>query len=78
MTKFAIVVIVGVLALAATSDIGVLEWSVLFRKSVQALISLLLVGTSLIVLVSKNYDSRDRIWAYGTVGLVIGFWLHIA
>jgi hypothetical protein len=37
-----------------------------------------LVGTSLIVLVSKNYDSRDRIWAYGTVGLVIGFWLHIA
>jgi hypothetical protein len=78
MTKFAIIVIVGALALAATSDIGVLEWSVLFRKSVQALISLLLVGTSLIVLVSKNYDSRDRIWAYGTVGLVIGFWLHIA
>jgi hypothetical protein len=78
MTKFAIVVIVGVLALAATSDIGLLEWSISLRKSVQALISLVLVGTSLIVLVSKNYDSRDRIWAYGTVGAVIGFWLHIA
>ena len=58
MTKFAIVVIVGVLALAATSDIGLLEWSSSLRKSVQALISLLLVGASLIVLVSKNYDTR--------------------
>jgi hypothetical protein len=78
MTKFAIIVIVGVLALAATSDIGILEQSISLRKSEQALISILLVGTSLIVLVSKNYDRRDRIWAYGAVGAVIGFWLHIA
>jgi hypothetical protein len=54
MSKLAIIAIVGVLALAATADIAALEWSFGFRKSIQALISLVLLGTSLIVIVSKN------------------------
>ena len=78
MSKFAIVAIVGMLALAATSGVAALEWSILFQRSIQALISLVLLGTSLIVFVSKNYAHTDRNWAYGTVGALIGFWLHFA
>lgn len=47
-------------------------------ESIQALISLVLLGTSLIVVVSKNYADKDRNWAYGTVGALICFWPHLA
>jgi hypothetical protein len=77
MSKLAIIAIVGVLALAATADIAALEWSFGFRKSIQALISLVLLGTSLIVIVSKNYADKDKNWSYATVGALIGFWLHV-
>jgi len=78
MSKFAILAIVGMLALAATSGFAALEWSIGFQKSMQALISLALLGTSLIVIVSKTYADNDRNWAYGTVGALIGYWLHVA
>jgi hypothetical protein len=78
MSKLAIIAIVGMLALAATADIASLEWSIGFRKSIQALISLVLFGASMIVIVSKKYTDTDRNWAYGTIGALIGFWLHVA
>jgi hypothetical protein len=78
MSKFAIIAIVGMLALAATSGIAGLESYIGLQKSVQALISLVLLGTSLIVIFSKTYADKDRNWAYGTVGALIGFWLHVA
>jgi predicted transcriptional regulator len=77
MSKLAIIAIVGMLALAATADIAALEWSIGFQKSIQALISLALLGASMIVIVSEKSADKDRNWAYGTVGALIGFWLHV-
>jgi len=72
MSKSAIIPIVGMLELAATSGTVALEWSIGFQKSMQALIILVLLGSSLIVFVSKTYTDKDRNWAYGTVGALIG------
>ena len=36
-------------------------------------------AASLYVIFSKKYDEATRKWAFGTVGLILGFWLrHIA
>jgi hypothetical protein len=42
----------------------------------QVLVSLVLLSATLFVVLSKKYDAKDKHWAYGTVGLVIGFWLN--
>ena len=76
-SKLAIIAIAGMLALAATADIAALEWSIGFQKSMQALISLALLGASMIAIVSEKYADKDRNWSYGTVGALIGFWLHV-
>ena len=31
---------------------------------------------SLIVIASKRYTPKDKHWAYGTAGLILGFWLR--
>jgi uncharacterized membrane protein len=41
----------------------------------QIVVSLALLGVGLYVILSKQYQSADTNWAYGTVGTVIGFWL---
>jgi hypothetical protein len=41
----------------------------------EVLISVVLLAATLFVLLSKKYDAKDKHWAYGTVGLIIGFWL---
>ena len=41
----------------------------------QVVISLALLGSTLFVILSKRYGPKDKHWAYGTIGLVVGFWL---
>jgi uncharacterized membrane protein YkvI len=81
MGKYAFVAVIGMLALIAVPDlVGMIGLSELvgFKYSIRALISLVLLGTSLIVIVAKRYSERDKNWAYGTVGALVGFWLHDA
>jgi hypothetical protein len=33
-------------------------------------------ATSIFVILSKGFAPKDKHWAYGTAGLIIGFWLH--
>jgi hypothetical protein len=75
MSNFAIVAIIGMMALAGASSLAV-EFTIGFEKSMQALISVVLLGASLFVILSKTYADKDRNWAYGTLGALVGFWLH--
>ncbi len=43
--------------------------------TMQVLISIVLLFSTLFVVLSKKYDAKDKHWAYTTIGLIIGFWL---
>jgi hypothetical protein len=43
--------------------------------SMQVLISLALLGASLYVILSRDYQQPQQNWAYGMVGTIAGFWL---
>ena len=45
------------------------------RMIVQILISMLLAALSLLVIWSDRYGAKPRHWAYGTIGVLLGFWL---
>jgi hypothetical protein len=44
----------------------------------QVTLTLILTGTSLVVVLSKRYGPKDKNWAYGTLGTILGFWLHFS
>ncbi len=39
-------------------------------------ISVVLLGASVYVILSTKYGPKDKHWAYGTVGTLLGFWLR--
>jgi len=45
------------------------------RMTVQILISVLLAALSLFVVLSDRYGAKQQHWAYGTIGVLLGFWL---
>jgi hypothetical protein len=45
------------------------------RVAMQMVISIVLLAAALFIILSKMYAVEDQRWAYGTVGIVIGFWL---
>jgi hypothetical protein len=45
------------------------------RTIMQVAISLSLLGASLIVILSGQYDPSIKHWAFATVGTLLGFWL---
>jgi hypothetical protein len=47
-----------------------------FVAVVQVLISGVLLMVSLFVVLSSAYGPKDKHWAYGTIGTLLGFWLH--
>lgn len=42
----------------------------------QLAISVLLMIASLFVILSARYGPKDKHWAYGTVGTLLGFWFQ--
>jgi hypothetical protein len=81
MGRYALIAIIGILALISVpgvSDMISLRELAGFKNSMRALISLVLLGTSLIVIITERYSEKDKNWAYGTVGALVGFWLHEA
>jgi hypothetical protein len=88
MRKITVGLIVGVVALIAWTwkgqilslfggPIGSAELGPSFapRDIVQVIITVLLLGSSLYVILSRKYSAQDQNWAYGTVGTLLGFWL---
>jgi hypothetical protein len=45
------------------------------RFWMQMIISLLSTVAALIVILRRSYGPKDKHWAYGTLGMVFGFWL---
>jgi hypothetical protein len=45
------------------------------RLGMQVAVSLIVSGGSLYIIVSQSYDSKDKHWAYGAAGTILGFWL---
>jgi uncharacterized membrane protein len=81
MGRYALIAVIGMLALISVSGVaGMIGLGELagFRYSMQALITAVLLGTSLIVIVTERYSAKDKNWAYGTLGALVGFWLHDA
>ena len=45
------------------------------REVMQIIISLVILGASLYIILSKKYDGDVQKWAFGAIGTVIGYWL---
>ena len=45
------------------------------RDVMMVIISVIVLGTTLFVILSKRYDDATQKWAFGAVGTIIGFWL---
>ena len=43
--------------------------------ALQVIVSLAVLGAALYLIISKQYAVNDTDWAYGIVGVVIGYWL---
>jgi hypothetical protein len=46
-------------------------------ETMRMIVSLSVLGASLFVILAKRYSTADKHWAYGAIGTVVGFWLHI-
>jgi hypothetical protein len=44
--------------------------------AMQAALSAILLVAGVFVILSKDYGTTDKHWAYGTVGTLVGFWLR--
>jgi hypothetical protein len=44
--------------------------------AMQASLSAVLLVAGLYVILSKDYGTTEKQWAYGSVGAVVGFWLR--
>jgi hypothetical protein len=45
----------------------------LFRFVMQIVTSLMFLGASVYIILSHNYDAKDKHWAYGTAGTILGY-----
>jgi cell division protein FtsL len=45
------------------------------RLGMQVLISLVVLAGALYIILSMKYDAKDKHWAYGSIGTIIGYWL---
>ena len=43
---------------------------------IAAAISLIVLGGALFVILSNNYDDATEKWAFGAVGIILGYWLN--
>lgn len=46
------------------------------RKGIQILLTGAFMAAAFFIIVSKRYDLNDKRWAYGIVGMIVGYWLR--
>ena len=42
----------------------------------EVIVTLLILGASVFIILSKEFDAKDKHWAYGSAGAVLGYWLN--
>ncbi|MFZ0137014.1 MAG: hypothetical protein WAK89_08155 [Candidatus Sulfotelmatobacter sp.] len=45
------------------------------RLLMQAVVSLAVLGASLFIILTRGFGPDSKRWAYGSVGMVVGYWL---
>lgn len=69
MSKFAIVGVLGMLAIAMIgAGAGVVEYNIGFANSMRAFLSVALLAASLFVALASRFAEADKKMAYGTIG----------
>jgi hypothetical protein len=48
----------------------------LWSYAAKFILSVVLLFAALAVILAKRYAPQDKNWAYGTIGTVVGCWLH--
>lgn len=71
------IAIIGIIVLIILGAGPVFESSST-REIMQIIITLVILGASLYIILSKKYDADVQKWAYGAIGTVIGYWLPSA
>ncbi len=46
------------------------------KTIMMVLVSILVLGSSLFIILSGQYDNENQKWAFGAVGTIVGFWLR--
>jgi hypothetical protein len=46
------------------------------KAVMMVVVSILVLGSSLFIILSGQYDSESQKWAFGVVGMIVGFWLR--
>jgi len=52
------------------------QWSSRAKLGMQIVISLIILAVSLFMILSNSYSDSYVKWAFGMVGLVVGYWLR--
>ena len=42
---------------------------------VRVVVTLIVLGSALYIILSQNYGEADQKWAYGSVRIILGYWL---
>lgn len=46
------------------------------RMMMQTVVSLAIVAASFFIILAHQFDSANKYWAYGSLGMVVGYWLN--
>ncbi len=46
------------------------------KTIMMVLVSILVLGSSLFIILSGQFDNENQKWAFGAVGTIVGFWLR--
>jgi hypothetical protein len=47
-----------------------------FRIAMMIVVSVIVLGSSLYVILSTKFDTVAQKWAFGIVGVIVGFWFN--
>lgn len=45
------------------------------RIIMQVVVSVFVLGAGIFIIISHEYDAKDKHWAYGSAGTILGYWL---
>ncbi|MGE5850256.1 MAG: hypothetical protein ACM362_09035 [Candidatus Methylomirabilota bacterium] len=57
-------------------EVGAAPARVNVKTIMMVVVSVLVLGSSLFIILSGQYDNENQKWAFGAVGTIVGFWLR--